>query len=79
MREIYNISTVTSIEIPSVAKDQTSGKMGGFHVMTMLCTTGILRFLAKEIIPTIPQPLHSSDLAPCDFWPFPSLKVNDSL
>ena len=27
-------------------------------------------------IKTVPHPLYSSDLAPCDFWLFPKLKEN---
>jgi len=31
-------------------------------------------FLAKHNIPSLPQPPHSPDLAPCDFFLFPQLK-----
>jgi transposase len=32
-------------------------------------------FLAKHSIPVIQQPPYSPDLAPCDFWLFPQLKM----
>jgi hypothetical protein len=32
-------------------------------------------FLAKDKIPTITQPQYSPDLAPVDFWLFPSFKM----
>ena len=31
-------------------------------------------YLTKKDIETVPQPPHSPDLAPCDFWLFPKLK-----
>ena len=33
-------------------------------------------FLTKMGIKTVPQPLYSPDLAPCDFWLFPKLEEN---
>jgi hypothetical protein len=35
----------------------------------------VQQFLAKKIIPVITQPLYSPDLAPSDFWLFPTLKM----
>jgi transposase len=35
----------------------------------------IRRFLAKHSIPTLPQPLFSSDLSPPEFFLFPKLKI----
>ena len=32
-------------------------------------------FLAKKRIPTLHHPPYSPDLAPCDFWLFPRLKI----
>jgi len=32
-------------------------------------------FLAKKYIPVLPHPPYSSDLAPCDFYLFPKLKL----
>jgi len=32
-------------------------------------------FLAKHNIPLIRQAHYSPDMAPCDFWPFPKLKM----
>ena len=34
----------------------------------------ITDYLTKMGIKTIPQPLYSPDLAPCDFWLFPKLR-----
>jgi hypothetical protein len=34
-----------------------------------------LQFLAKKSIPVITQPPHSPDLAPSDFWLFPTPKM----
>ena len=31
-------------------------------------------YLTKMGIKTLPQPLYSPDLAPCDFWLFPKLR-----
>ena len=36
---------------------------------------GIREFLAKKNIPVLPHPPYSPDLAPCDFCPFPKLKL----
>jgi hypothetical protein len=33
-------------------------------------------FLAKHGIPQVRQAPLSPDLAPCDFWPFPRLKIS---
>jgi len=33
-------------------------------------------FLAEKSIPVITQPPYSPDLAPCDFWLFPTLKMD---
>jgi hypothetical protein len=33
------------------------------------------QFLAEKSIPVITQTPYSPDLAPSDFWPFPSLKM----
>jgi hypothetical protein len=35
----------------------------------------ILGFLAKHGIPQVREAPLSPDLAPCDFWPFPRLKI----
>ena len=35
----------------------------------------IREFLTKKKIPVLPQPLYSPDLAPCDFYLFPKLKL----
>jgi hypothetical protein len=35
----------------------------------------VRQFLAKKNIPVITQPLYSPDLAPSDFWLFPTLKM----
>jgi transposase len=35
----------------------------------------IQSFLAKNNIPLIRQALYSPDMAPCDFWLFPKLKM----
>ena len=41
------------------------------------CHTAIsvIEFLAKKGIPVVPQPPHSPDLSPCDFF-FPKTKVS---
>jgi hypothetical protein len=35
----------------------------------------VQQFLAEKSIPIITQPPYATDLAPSDFWPFPSLKM----
>jgi len=35
----------------------------------------IREFLAKKNVPVLPQPPYSPDLAPCDFYFFPKLKL----
>jgi len=35
----------------------------------------VRQYLADKKIPTIPQPPYSPDIAPCDFWLFPNLKL----
>ena len=35
----------------------------------------ITDYLTKMSIKTVPQPLYSPDLAPCNFWLFPKLRV----
>jgi hypothetical protein len=35
----------------------------------------VQQFIAEENIPVITQPPHSPDLAPSDFWLFPTLKM----
>jgi hypothetical protein len=35
----------------------------------------VQQFLAEKSIPVITQPLYSPDLAPSDFWLFPTLKM----
>jgi hypothetical protein len=35
----------------------------------------VLEFLAKKSITKMDHPLYSYDLAPCDFWLFPKLKI----
>ena len=34
----------------------------------------VIDYLTKMGIKTVPHPLYSPDLAPCDFWLFPKLK-----
>ena len=34
----------------------------------------VIDYLTKMGIKSVPQPLYSPDLAPCDFWLFPKLK-----
>jgi hypothetical protein len=34
----------------------------------------VIEFLAKKGIPVVPQPPYSSDLGPCNFFLFPTLK-----
>ena len=38
-------------------------------------TLSIQEFLAKKNIPVLPHPPYSPDLAPCDFYLFPKLKL----
>jgi hypothetical protein len=33
------------------------------------------QFLAKDKMAVIPHPVYSADLAPCDFFPFPEMKL----
>ena len=42
------------------------------------CHTAIpvIKFLAKRGIPVVPQPRHSPDLSPCEFFLFPKLKFH---
>jgi hypothetical protein len=35
----------------------------------------VQQFLAEKSIPVITQPPYSTDLAPSDFWLFPTLKM----
>jgi hypothetical protein len=35
----------------------------------------VQQFIAENTIPVITQPPHSPDLAPTDFWLFPTLKM----
>jgi len=35
----------------------------------------VREFLAKKNIPVLPHPPYSPDLAPCEFYPFPKLKL----
>jgi hypothetical protein len=35
----------------------------------------VQRFLAQNNIPIVPHPPYSPDLAPSDFWLFPTLKM----
>jgi transposase len=35
----------------------------------------VREFLAKHSIPVVPQPSYSPDLAPCNFFLFPRLKI----
>ena len=35
----------------------------------------VTNYLTKMDIKTVPQPLYSPDLAPCDYWLFPKLRV----
>jgi histone-lysine N-methyltransferase SETMAR len=41
------------------------------------CHTSLLvrKFLSSKNITVCPQPPYSPDLAPCDFWPFPKVKM----
>ena len=34
----------------------------------------VIEFLAKKVIPVVPQPPYSPDLSLCDFFLFPKLK-----
>ena len=34
----------------------------------------VIDYLTKMVIKTVPQPLYSPDLAPCDFWLFLKLR-----
>jgi hypothetical protein len=43
---------------------------------TLSISLPVQNFLAKNQIRTISQPPCSSDLAPCDFWLFPRLKMD---
>jgi len=45
-----------------------SGEYGGWVLV-------VQQFLAEKSIPVITQPPYSPDLAPSDFWLFPSLKM----
>jgi hypothetical protein len=36
----------------------------------------VQQFLARNIIPIVPHPPDSPDLAPSDFWLFPTLKMS---
>ncbi|PNF16630.1 hypothetical protein B7P43_G06426 [Cryptotermes secundus] len=47
------------------------------HHDNALSHTSLLvqQFLAEKNIPVITQPLYSLDLAPSEFWPFPTLKM----
>jgi hypothetical protein len=38
------------------------------HVLTQ-------QYLARYIMAVIPNPMYSPDLAPCDFFPFPKIKL----
>jgi len=40
-----------------------------------LSLLGVQQFLVEESIPIITQPPYSPDLAPSDFWLFPTLKM----
>ena len=39
---------------------------------TAIC---VAEFLAEKSIPVVPHPPYSPDLAPCDFWLFPKMKM----
>jgi histone-lysine N-methyltransferase SETMAR len=41
------------------------------------CHTSLLvrQFLSNKNITVCPHPPYSPDLAPCDFWPFPNVKI----
>ena len=46
------------------------------HVNARAQSSDLLQnFLAKLQIPLVPQPLYSLDMAPCDFFLFPKLKM----
>ena len=47
-----------------------------FHQDNALVHNSILvtDYLTKVDMKTVPQPLYSPDLAPCDFWLFPKLR-----
>ena len=45
------------------------------HDNTPAHTALSIRFLAKKNIPALPHPPYSPDLAPCDFYLFPKLKL----
>ena len=36
----------------------------------------VIEFMSKKGIPVVPQPPHSPDLSPCDFFLFPKLKFH---
>jgi transposase len=38
-------------------------------------TMAVQQFLTKNNIPIVPHPPYSPDLAPSDFWLFPTLKI----
>ena len=64
------------VEIPS--EDPALFKSGQWHfhqdnapVHNSILVTG---YLTKMDIKTVPHPLNSPDLAPCDFWLFPKLR-----
>jgi hypothetical protein len=41
-----------------------------------VCTKLVVReFLTKNSTTTVPQPAYSPDLAPCDFYMFPKMKL----
>jgi hypothetical protein len=57
-----------------VRKD-TAGDWVLHHENTLAYTAlSIRKFLAKKNIPTLPHPLYSPGLAPCDFYLFPKFK-----
>jgi hypothetical protein len=53
-------------------------KMVGFFTMTMLLLTSPFPFKSfwpKKNIPVVSHPPYSPDLAPCDFFLFPKIKM----
>ena len=64
-------------EIPSEeARTLQIRSVAGFHQDNAPVHNSILvtHYLTKMSIKTVPQPLYSPDLAPCDIWSFPKLR-----
>ena len=59
-------------EIPS--EEASTLQIGSVAFSSVHNSILVTDYLTKMGIKTVPQPLYSPDLAPCDFWLFPKLR-----